>query len=153
MVLGAGLGQSGFAACAIYAGSFANGQIYQVPSSGAPTLFATVPMGAVGRILFDPGSSFGGKMIVATTTGDIYTVTSTGVVHFVASVGDFSEGMDIATRAWGPYAGDLLVGSEHSGTIRLVSPSGTVTVVGSVGSFPGAETVNFVPLNLNPSDP
>ena len=69
------------------------------------------------------------------------------------SVGEDTEGMDIATSAWGAFAGDLLVGSEGSGTIRLISPSGTITVVGSVGLFPGAETVSFVPLNLNGSDP
>jgi hypothetical protein len=44
----------------------------------------------------------------------------------------------------------LLVGSENSGTLRLVSSTGAITVVGHV---PGAETVSFVPLNLDPTDP
>jgi hypothetical protein len=59
--------------------------------------------------------------------------------------------MDIATSAWGSFAGDLLVGSENSGTIRLISPTGVITPVPL--SFSGAETVSFVPLNLNGSDP
>ncbi len=92
-------------------------------------------------------------MLVTSTSGNIYKVNSSGTVSLLASVGEDSEGMDIATSAWGTFAGDLLVSSEGSGTVRLVSPAGVVTVVGSIGSFPGAETVSFVPLNLNASDP
>jgi hypothetical protein len=91
-------------------------------------------------------------MLVTTTAGKIYEITSSGAVSLVASVGEDAEGMDIATSAWGSYAGDLLVSSEGSGTIRLVSPGGVVTVLGSVGEFTEAETVSFVPLNLNPAD-
>jgi hypothetical protein len=92
-------------------------------------------------------------MLVTTSSGRIFRVNSGGVATLVASVGEDTEGMDIATSAWGAFAGDLLVGSEGSGTIRLISPTGTITAVGSVGLFPGAETVSFVPLNLNGSDP
>ena len=47
----------------MYAGD-GGGKIYQVPSSGAPVLFGTTPDGAtVRQIFFDPGSSFGGKML------------------------------------------------------------------------------------------
>lgn len=152
LVVGASLGQAGFAAGDIYVGSSNNGQIYHYANSGGSgTLFATVPSGAVRQIFFDPGSSFGGNMLVATTTGNIYKITSTGTVSPVASVGEDTEGMDIATSAWGPFAGDLLVSSEGSGSIRLVSPTGIITTVLSVGSFPSAETVSFVPLNLDPT--
>jgi hypothetical protein len=156
VVLGAALSQNqgSWTGGDIYAGSEANGQIYHCANSGgAPTLFATVPSGVVRQVFFDPGSSFGGNMLVTTTTGSVYQITHTGVVSLLASVGEDTEGMDIATSAWGPYAGDLLVGSEGSGTIRLISPSGQITVVGSVGLFPGAETISFVPLNLNVHDP
>ena len=62
--------------------------------------------------------------------------------------------MDIATSAWGPYAGDLIVGSENSGTVRLINPTThAVTTIGSVGSFPGAETISAIPLSLNGGDP
>jgi len=154
LVVGASLGQAGFATGDIYVGSSNNGQIYHYANSGGSgTLFATVPSGAVRQVFFDPGSSFGGNMLVTTTTGNIYKITSGGAISLVASVGEDTEGMDIATSAWGPFAGDLLVGSEGSGSIRLVSPTGTVTTVLSIGSFSGAETVSFVPLSLNPLDP
>jgi hypothetical protein len=153
VVVGASLGQGGFAAGNIYAGSQANGQIYRFANGGgAPALFATLPgaAGAVRQIFFDPGSSFGGNMLVSTTSGNIYTVNSLGVSTLLKSVGEDTEGMDIATSAWGKYAGNLLVTSEGSGTLRLISSTGVVTVV---GSFPGAETVSAVPLTLNASDP
>jgi hypothetical protein len=153
VVVGASLGQGGFPDGDIYAGSGADGKIYHYANSGgAPSLFATLPSGAgtVRQIFFDPGTSFGGDMLVTTTSGNIYKVTSAGVVIPLASVGEDTEGMDIATSAWGPFAGDLLVGSEGSGTLRLISPTGTITTVGTVA---GAETVSFVPLNLNAADP
>ena len=162
VVVGAALGvnQGGWNPGDIYAGSEANGQIYHFASTGGtPTLFATIPQPPppavrdVRQIFFDPGSSFQGNMLVTTNTGDIYQITSTGYISLLASVGEDTEGMDIATSAWGPYAGDLLVGSERSGTIRLISPSGQITVVGYVGEFPGAETISFVPRNLDANDP
>jgi hypothetical protein len=156
VVVAASLGQAGFAQGDVYSGSGANGDIFHYNANGtSQSLFATLPSGsgAVRQIFFDPGTSFGGNMLVTTTSGNIYKVNSAGSSSLLASIGEDTEGMDIATSAWGAFAGDLLVGSENSGTIRLVSPTGTVTVLGSVGEFPGAETVSVVPLNLNPSDP
>ena len=137
----------------IYAGSQANGQIYHFASTGGtPTLSVTLTSEVVRQIFFDPGSSFHGNMLVTTHAGNIYQIKY-GRTSLLASVGEDTEGMDIATSAWGPYAGDLLVGSETSGTIRLISPSGQITVVLSAGSFPSAETISFVPLNLDANDP
>ncbi len=156
VVVGASLGQAGFAVGDIYAGSQANTNIFRYSANGSSqSLFATLPAAAgnVRQIFFDPGSSFGGNMVVTTTSGNIYKVTSAGAVSLLASVGEDTEGMAIASSAFGPYAGDLLVSSEGSGTLRLVSPGGVITVVGSVGKFPSAETVSVVPLDLNASNP
>jgi len=155
VVVGASLGQAGFAAGDIYAGSQQDGDIFHYAANGSSqSLFATLPggSGVVRQIFFDPGNSFGGNMLVTTTSGDIYEINSLGAVSLLAAVGEDTEGMDIATTAWGSYAGDLLVGSEGSGTLRLISPGGVITVLGSIGEFPGAETVSFVPLNLNAGD-
>jgi hypothetical protein len=56
---------------------------------GAPSLFSTLPSaaGAVRQIFFDPGSSFGGNMLLSTTSGNIHKVNSSGVVSLLASVG------------------------------------------------------------------
>ena len=151
VVLAASLGQAGFPQGDIYAGSQLNGNIYHISNAGGPPVPFVISgiVGGVRGILFDPGSSFGGKMLVSTSSGNVYTVDSAGTATVLASVGEDTEGMDIATSAWGPYSGYLLVDSEGSGTLRLISPDGlTIKVVGSV---PTAETVSFVPLNLGSS--
>jgi hypothetical protein len=150
VVLGASLGLGGFPKGDIYAGSQTNGQIYHITNAGgAPSLFVSSGItGGVRGITFDTGGNFGGDMIVTTTSGNIYRVNSAGVATLLASVGEDTEGADIATAAWGPFAGDALVDSEGSGTLRLIDPSGNVTVVGTV---PKAETISFVPLNLGAS--
>lgn len=149
VVVGVGLGQAGFAKGAVYAGDGSSGRIDYVPASGAPVLFGTVPVGNVRQIFFDPGSNFGGDMLVTTTSGNIYKFNSSGTPTLLASVGEDAEGMDIASSAFGPYAGDLLVSSEGSGTLRAITPGGVVSVVAT--GLTEAETVSTVPLNLGAS--
>ena len=153
VVVGASLGQAGFPSGDIYAG--AGSQIYHYPNASgsgtAPTLFATLTGQTVRQVFFDPGSSFAGNMLVTTTSGNIYKINSSGVATLLASVGEDTEGIDIATTAWGSFAGDLLVSSEGSGLLRLISPTGTVTVINPNNPIALAETVSFVPLNLGAS--
>lgn len=155
VVVGVGLGQAGFARGAVYAGNGSGNQIYLVPSSGPPVLFGTTGNPEnIRQIFFDPGTSFGGKMLVTTNSGRIYSFDSTGKATLIASVGEDTEGMDIAGAKFGKFAGDLLVSSEGSGLIRAISPGGTVTVLqtatGNV-SIPEAETVSVVPTDLGAS--
>ena len=152
VVVGVGLGQDGFAKGAVYAGNGQGNQIYLVPSSGAPVLFGTtgVPEN-IRQIFFDPGSTFGGAMLVTTNTGNIWSFNASGHPTLIANVGEDTEGMDIASSAFGPYAGDLLVASEGSGTIRAVTPGGIVSVVAT--GLTEAETVSTVPLNLGSGNP
>ena len=156
-VVAASLGKAGFGKGDIYV-SADNGNIYKYANSGgAPTLFGTIPSGAVRQIFFDPGSSFGGKMIVTTTSGDVYTYDSTGNAGrlLLASVGEDTEGMDIASTNYGKYAGQLIVASEGSGKIRAISSGGVVTELnnsaGGKITVSAAETVSTVPLDLGDS--
>ena len=149
VVVGASLGLGGFPTGDIYAG--AGSQIYHFTNDGSSqSLFVSTPDGStVRQIFFDPGSSFGGKMLVTTSSGNIYKIDSAKNISLLASVGEDTEGLDVATSAWGIHAGSLLVASEGSGQLRLVSPGGVVTPIGiSLGL---AETVSFVPLNLGSS--
>jgi hypothetical protein len=150
VVLAAGLGQAGFTKGDIYASG--NNNIYHYAGTGgAASLFGSTPDGSgVRQIFFDPGSSFGGNMLVSTTSGNIYKFNSSGVATLVRSVGEDTEGLDIASSAWGKYAGYLMVSSEGSGQLRLISPNGSI--VRNTGlTIPLAETVSFVPLNLGVS--
>jgi hypothetical protein len=94
-------------------------------------------------------------MIVTTNSGRIYTFNSAGTPTLLANVGEDTEGMDIASSAYGQYAGDLLVSSEGTGEIRAISPTGQITVLkSSLGGnifIPEAETISTVPLNLGSS--
>lgn len=152
-VVAAGLGQAGFAAGAIYA-SGSDSKIYRyAPGGGAPTLFAsTDDNSGVRQIFFDPGSSFGGKMLVTTTSGHILSFDSSGNRTLIANVGEDTEGMDIASANYGKYAGQLLVASEGSGKIRAIKANGTVTELkdasGAALRISAVETVSTVPLDL-----
>lgn len=154
-VLAASLGLGGFGAGDVYA-SGANTNIYRYANSGgAPSLFATLPSGDARQIFFDPGGTFGGRMIVSTTTGAIYTVNGAGTVSLLANIGADTEGMDIASSAYGQYAGNLLVASEGTGHVNAITPLGVVTtLLSSGGGFiqvPVAETLSVVPLNFGQS--
>jgi hypothetical protein len=151
VVVGASLGLGGFAKGDIFAGSQANTTIYHFSNDGSSqSVFATLPTGGdIRQIFFDPGNSFGGTMLVTTGAGDVYKVNSAGTPTLLASVGEDTEGMDIAPSNWGPFSGQLLVASEGSGSLRFISPTGTITNSGV--SVAEAETVSFVPSNLGNS--
>jgi hypothetical protein len=158
VVIGVGLGQAGFAAGSVYAGNGAGNQIYRVPSSGAPVLFGTTGNSEnIRQIFFDPGSSFGGEMLVSTSSGRIYSFDSAGTPTLLASVGYDVEGMDIASSKYGQYAGYLLVTSETAQKIFAISPGGVVTPLdlldssGASTTLPLAETVSVVPLDFGVS--
>ena len=147
VVIGVGLGQAGFAGGAVYAGNGSGPQIYRVPSSGAPSLFAILPdNGNVRQILFDPSGNFGGNMLVSTSGGHIYEITSGGSISLLASIGADTEGLDVASSTFGPYSGNLLVASEGAGAVYAVTPGGAVNLIAS--GLSTAETVSTVPSNL-----
>lgn len=158
VVIGVGLGQAGFAAGAVYAGNGSGNQIYLVPSSGPAVLFGTTGNAEnIRQIFFDPGSSFGGEMLVSTNSGRIYSFNSAGTPTLIANIGADTEGLDIASSAYGKYAGDLLVASEGTGEINAISPGPAYTVTalqsatGGLVDIPSAETVSVVPLNFGAS--
>src|ERR1019366_10321459 len=67
----------------------------------------------------------------------------------IASTGEDTEGMDIipvGAPGWGALGGDLLVVSEASGALRVITPGGTVTDTGL--RLTALETINFVPVDI-----
>jgi PEP-CTERM motif-containing protein len=157
VVLAGSLGQGGFASGDIYA-SGANTNIYHYGNGGgAPSLFATLPgeAGQSRQIFFDPGSTFGGDMIVTTTSGRIYTVDNVGTVNQLANLGADTEGMDIASSAYGQYAGQLLVVSEGTGQVHAITSGGAVSTLLDASHNPifvsVGETLSVVPLNFGQS--
>lgn len=157
VVLAGSLGQGGFASGDIYA-SGADANIYHYGNGGgAASLFATLPgdAGQSRQIFFDPGNSFGGDMIVTTTSGKIYTIDSAGTVNQLANLGADTEGMDIASSAYGQYAGQLLVVSEGTGQVHAITSLGAVSTLLDANHnpifIPVGETLSVVPLDFGQS--
>lgn len=149
VIVAGSLGLAGFAPGSVYAGT--GSEIYRYGNTGgAPTLVASGLGGGVRGMLFDPGSSFGGDLLVTTASGNVYRMNSAGVVTLLASTGEDTEGMDVipvGAPGWGTFGGQLVTASEGSGTMRLISPGGVVTVATGV-SIPLFETINFVPMDI-----
>lgn len=118
-----------------------------VPSSGAGSLASPVR-----GILFDAVGTFGNDMLVTTSGGQVYRINSAGTPALLASVGEDTEGLDVAPLGtFGPHAGKLIVASEGSGLLRAITPAGVVTVINPTHPIAGAEELTFVPLNLGAS--
>lgn len=145
------LGTGGYGPRDVYAGSESGGAVYRVSHDGtSQSLFTSGLVGGVRSIAFDPYGHYGNGMIVATNAGNIYNVSNTGTASLLASVGEDAEGLSFAPQAFGSYAaGTLFVASEGSGSLRAITPGGTVTT--AVSGLSGAEMVSFVPLNLGSS--
>lgn len=145
------LGLGGFPSRDIYVAS-GNGVLHISNDGTTSNTFVSGLSGLVRGILFDPVGTFGHDMLVTTTTGSVYQVDSTGNATLLASTGEDTEGMDVAPLAggFGAFDGQLIVGSEGSGTIRAIAPNGTIHTVATVA---GVEEVSFVPLNLGQGGP
>jgi hypothetical protein len=118
-----------------------------VPTSGLTTLASPVR-----GILFDAVGTFGGDMLVTTNGGQVYRINSAGTATLLASIGEDTEGLDVAPigAGFGPFDGQLIVASEGSGLIRAISNTGVVTALPGI-NIPSAEELSFVPLNLGAS--
>jgi len=108
-------------------------------------------------ILFDSTGGFGFNMLASTDIGNIYKIGPGGATSptaFATITGENIEGMDIAPPGFGPYGGDLIVGSDSDGKVYAITPSGTVANVGNpifTDQNNQAEELTFVPLNLGAS--
>jgi hypothetical protein len=118
--------------------------------------FVTGLSGNVRGIVFDTVGSFGNAMIVTTDSGNIYKISPSGSPTLLASVpGENVEGADIAPRngTFGSFRGDLFVGSDNTGHVFAITPSGAVVGNAPVFTAAGgqAEELSFVPMNLGAS--
>lgn len=147
------LGLGGFGARDVFAG-FENGSnLARISRDGSVTNsnFSTGFAGGVRSIAFDPYGQYGFNAVVATHSGNIYTVDANGHNSLLASVGEDTEGISFAPQAFGNFArGTVFVASEGSGAIRAISADGHITDLGIY--VPSAEMLSFVPLNLGASN-
>lgn len=145
------LGLGGFASRNVFAGSQNFGTVWTyangATTTDAATVFVTGLVGGVRSIAFDPYGAYGNNMIVATSAGYVYRVSSAGVATLLANVGADTEGLDFMPQAFGPHpAGTLVVLSEGNGRVRAISAAGVVTDLGLQFNTP--EMISFVPLDF-----
>lgn len=155
-----GLSLGGFTVGDVFAGSgFGTGSgstIARISADGATIQnpFATLPgeTGLLwGGLYFDRTGNFGGDLMVATTTGGIYRVNSSGVATLIARHPLNAPVEGIITipsdPRFGPLSGKILVGGTAIGTpstletvlavdpIDAMHPMGTFTVFSIPGIF------------------
>lgn len=145
------LGLGGFPNRDVYVA--AGNSIIHIDNAGTTSnTFVSGLASAVRGITFDTVGTFGNDMLVTTIGGQIYRVDSLGSPTLLASVGEDTEGLDVAPlgAGFGGKDGQLIVASEGSGNIRAISNTGVATTL--ITGIPGGpEELTFVPLNLGAS--
>jgi hypothetical protein len=146
------LGLGGFPSRDIYVAA-GNGILHITNDGTSSNMFVTGLAGPVRGMVFDSVGTFGHDLLVATFGGQVYRVKSSGATRLLASIGDDTEGMDVAPLGaqFGSFDGQLLVASENSGLLRAISATGKVSVLNSASPIFEPERVSFVPLNLGAS--
>lgn len=146
------LGLGGFPERDIYVGA-GNGILHISNDGTRSSMFVTDLATPVRAMHFDGVGTFGHDLLVTTYGGQVYRITSQGIVTLLASVGEDTEGLDIAPRdaRFGAFSGQLIIASENSGLVRAISPSGKVSVLNANQPIPGAESLSFVPMDLGAS--
>jgi hypothetical protein len=145
----ASLGLGGFPSRDIYVAN-ANGVMHITNNGASGNVFVSGLAGNVRGITFDAVGTFNNNMLITTDTGNVYRVNSAGTPTLLASVGEDTEGLDVAPLGnnFSSFDGRLIVASEGSGTLRAISSAGVVTPFANV---PSGEELSFVPLNLGAS--
>ena len=102
-----------------------------------------------GSLFQDRYGVFGGDLIVVTTAGNVWRVTSAGDAKKLASLDVHLEGVttvpDVPSK-YGPWAGKIVVGAEQQSEIHTVDASGN-TQTFSIGVAP--EDIEIIPAKQN----
>jgi hypothetical protein len=148
--------QGGFAVGESFVGTGTPGAIARISPDGSrvdnPWVRLPGETGLLrGGLTQDRYCVFGGDLIVTTTTGDVWRVTSAGVPHQVASHLAAPNSFEGPTTVpndprYGPWAGTVLVTNEADGCVYSVTPAGKATC-SRFGS--DAESVRIIPPGEN----
>jgi hypothetical protein len=125
--------QGGFATGELFAGSGKPGVVVRVSPDGSIVRnpWVTLPgeRGLLrGGLFQDRYCSFGGDLIVVTTAGGVWRITSEGVPTKLAEVGTHLEGVQVLPDdpRYGPWAGRIVAGAEDERRLYAVDAAGGV---------------------------
>jgi hypothetical protein len=125
----------GFVVGDLFVGNGVDGQIARITDNGNDVVNPWVDLpgdnnGLMrGSLYVDMPGTFGGDLVVVTTTGEVWRITAAGAPTLVAAVGGVHlEGALIVPdkpARFGPLAGKLIAGAEEVGLLYVFSTDGT----------------------------
>jgi hypothetical protein len=128
-------GAGGFTTGELFTGNGVDGQIVRIAADGSSNLNPWVSLPGSGNGLMrgslyvDRTGVYGGDLIVVTTAGEVWRVTSAGVATKIADVNTHLEGVitvpnDVAQ--YGTLAGKIIAGAEQEGRLYIFDNNGLV---------------------------
>jgi len=146
--------QGGFSAGEVFTGTGVPGVIARIAPDGGSVInpWVTLPgeTGLLRGSLFqDRYCAFGGDLLVVTTDGNAWRVSSAGVATPLARVGTHLEGLTTVpndSAKYGPWAGRALAGAEDQGRIYAIGADGAVDFY-ELGVRP--EDIEIIPTHEN----
>ena len=146
--------QGGFSAGEVFTGTGVPGVIARIAPNGGSVInpWVTLPgeTGLLRGSLFqDRYCAFGGDLLVVTTAGNAWRVSSAGVATQLASLGTHLEGLTTVPNdpaKYGPWAGLALAGAEDQGRIYAIGADGAVNFY-ELGVQP--EDIDIIPTHEN----
>src|SRR5437773_3691567 len=146
--------QGGFSAGEVFTGTGVPGVIARIAPDGGSVInpWVTLPgeTGLLRGSLFqDRYCAFGGDLLVVTTDGNAWRVSSAGVATRLASLGTHLEGLTTVPNdpaKYGPWAGHALAGAEDQGRIYAIGADGAVDFY-ELGVRP--EDIEIIPTHEN----
>lgn len=125
----------GFTTGQLFTGNGKDGEIVRISADGSKIDNPWVSLGAGnglmrGSLYVDRTGVFGGDLIVVTTVGKVWRVTSAGVPTKIAEIPTHLEGVIVVPNAptrFGPIAGQIIIGAEEVGKMYAVDKTGKVT--------------------------
>lgn len=151
---GGGSSIGGFTPGELFTGTGVSGVIARIAPDGSSILNPWVSLPGEtgllrGSLYVDRTGVYGGDLIVVTTTGGVWRVSSAGAATKLAALGTHLEGVvtvpDDATQ-YGPWAGKILIGAEGQTLIYTVDVDGN-TASYNLGIQP--EDIDLIPANEN----
>jgi hypothetical protein len=125
----------GFVVGDLFVGNGVDGQIVRITDNGNSVVNPWVDLpgdnnGLMrGSLYVDMPGTFGGDLVVATTTGEVWRITAAGVPTLVAAAGGVHlEGVLVVPNKparFGPLAGKIIAGAEEVGLLYVFSDDGT----------------------------
>ena len=126
--------QAGFTVGEVFTGTGQPGQIARIAPDGSSAIIPWVTLPGEtgllrGGLCQDQFCAFGGDLIVVTTSGNVWRVTSAGLATKipVTNTGGFLEGVTTVPNdptTYGPWAGKILAGNENNSCLYSIDAQG-----------------------------